>query len=66
MNSKLTKKDFMHYIAKGGNFNKVIYLNKQQLKKLDKDQLAGRKAVFIDGKEGYVGGDNSWTPKKLK
>lgn len=64
----LTRKDFLAYLAKGGsvNFDKVIYLNKVQLAKLDKDQKAGRKPVIIDGKEGYVGGDGSWTPTKVK
>lgn len=62
----LTRKDFLAYLANGGsvNFDKVIYLNKVQLAKLDKDQKAGRKVVMIDGKAGYVGGDGSWTPAK--
>lgn len=66
MKNVLTKKDFIAYLAKGGTFNKVIYLNKQQLSRLTVDQKQGRSPVFIDGKEGYVGGDGSWTPKKVK
>lgn len=68
MKGNLTRKDFLAYLAMGGsvNFDKVIYLNKQQLKKLTNDQRQGRSPVYIDGKEGFVGGDGSWTPKKVK
>lgn len=64
MNKTLTKKDFLLYLAKGGsvNFDKPIYLNRIQRSKLDKDQLAGRKAIMIDGKEGYLNGDEYWIP----
>lgn len=68
MKGILTKKDFLAYLANGGsvNFDKVIYLNKQQLKKLTEDQKQGRSPVFINGKEGYVAGDGSWKPKAIK
>ena len=39
----------------------IKQLSKSQLSKLDKDQLAGRKPVIINGKKGYVGGDGSWS-----
>lgn len=57
----LTRKDFLNYLANGGSFNKPVYLNKAQRAKLDKDQLAGRKPIFIDGKEEYLDGQGYWT-----
>lgn len=64
----LTKKDFTAYLAHGGdvNFGRVIQFNKVQLSKLDKDQREGRKPVIINGREGYMGGDGTWTPKRVK
>lgn len=57
----LTRKDFLAYLAHGGSFEKPIYLNKVQRAKLDKDQLAGRKPIIIDGKQGYLDGQGYWT-----
>lgn len=64
----LTKKDFITYLAHGGdvNFNKAIQFNKVQLSKLTKDQREGRQVVIINGREGYMGGDGTWTPKAVK
>lgn len=38
----------------------MLQLNKVQLSKLTKDQLAGREVVTIMGVKGYVDGDGVW------
>ena len=64
MKGILTRKDFLAYLAMGGNINfeKPIKLNRAQLQKLTKNQLLGREAIKIDGKEGYLGGKGYWSP----
>ena len=44
MKGILTRKDFLAYLAMGGNvnFQKPIKLNRAQLQKLTKNQLMGR------------------------
>ncbi len=65
MKGVLTRKDFLAYLANGGNinFNKPIKLNRTQLSNLTKDQLAGRQVIIIDNKQGYLDGDGFWKPK---
>ena len=60
----LTRKDFLAYLAMGGNvnFEKSIKLNKAQLQKLTKNQLLGREVIKIDGKKGYLDGRGYWSP----
>lgn len=64
----LTKKDFIIYLAKGGNvsFNKPIKLNKLQISKLSEDQKAGRQAIIIEGRQGYLDRDGFWKPEPIK
>lgn len=64
MENKLTRKDFINYLAKGGSaeFNKPIKLNKAQLSKLTKDQIDGREPIYIEGKKGYLDGKGFWEP----
>lgn len=64
MKGNLTRKDFIAYLAKGGNvnFSSPIKLNRAQLSKLSKDQRDGREPVYIDGKKGYVDGKGFWEP----
>lgn len=59
-----TRKDFITYLAKGGNikFQKPIKLNKAQLSKLNKDQRDGRSPIYIDGTKGYLDGKGWWMP----
>ena len=59
-----TKKDFITYLAKGGNvkFQKPIKLNRKQLAKLDKDQRNGRSPIYIEGVKGYLDGKGYWEP----
>lgn len=61
----LSRKDFLLYLAKGGNvnFDKPIKLNKMQLSKLSKDQKMGREPINIEGKIGYLDGKGYWMPK---
>lgn len=64
-----TKKDFITYLAKGGNvkFQKPIKLNRAQLSKLSKDQRDGRVPIYIEGVKGYLDGKGYWEPiTKLK
>ena len=64
MKGILTRKDFLAYLAMGGNvnFQKPIKLNRAQLQKLTKNQLMGREVIKIDGKEGYLDGKGQWSP----
>ena len=64
MKGILTRKDFLAYLAMGGNvnFEKPIKLNRAQLRKLTKNQLMGREVIKIDGKEGYLDGKGYWSP----
>ena len=64
MKGILTRKDFLAYLAMGGNVNvqKPIKLNRAQLQKLTKNQLMGREVIKIDGKEGYLDGKGYWSP----
>ena len=64
MKGILTRKDFLAYLAMGGNINfeKPIKLNRVQLQKLTKNQLMGRDVIKIDGKEGYLDGKGYWSP----
>lgn len=64
MKGNLTKKDFIAYLAKGGNvnFDKAIKLNKAQLAKLSKDQKDGQEPVYIEDKKGYIDGNGFWEP----
>ena len=64
MKGILTRKDFLAYLAMGGNvnFEKPIKLNREQLQKLTKNQLRGREVIKIDGKEGYLDGKGYWSP----
>lgn len=64
MKGILTRKDFLAYLAMGGNvnFEKPIKLNRAQLQKLTKNQLMGRESIKIDGKEGYLDGKGYWSP----
>ena len=64
MKGILTRKHFLSYLAMGGNINfeKPIKLNRAQLQKLTKNQLLGREAIKIDGKEGYLDGKGYWSP----
>ena len=64
MKGILTRKDFLAYLAMGGNvnFQKPIKLNRAQLRKLTKNQLMGREVIKIDGKEGYLDGKGYWSP----
>ena len=64
MKGILTRKDFLAYLAMGGNvnFQKPIKLNRSQLQKLTKNQLMGREVIKIDGKEGYLDGKGYWSP----
>lgn len=64
MKGNLTRKDFITYLAKGGNvnFDKAIKLNRAQLAKLSKDQRDGREPVYIEGKKGYIDGNGFWEP----
>lgn len=64
MKGILTRKDFLSYLAMGGNINfkKPIKLNRAQLQKLTKNQLLGREVIKIDGKEGYLDGKGYWSP----
>ena len=64
MKGILTRKDFLAYLAMGGNvnFEKPIKLNRAQLQKLTKNQLMGREVIKIDGKEGYLDGKGYWSP----
>ena len=64
MKGILTRKDFLAYLAMGGNINleKPIKLNRAQLQKLTKNQLLGREVIKIDGKEGYLDGKGYWSP----
>ena len=64
MKGILKRKDFLAYLAMGGNINfeKPIKLNRAQLQKLTKNQLLGREAITIDCKEGYLDGKGYWSP----
>ena len=64
MKGILTRKDFLAYLAMGGNINfeKPIKLNRAQLQKLTKNQLMGREVIKIDGKEGYLDGKGYCSP----
>ena len=64
MKGILTRKDFLAYLAMGGNvnFQKPIKLNRAQLQKLTKNQLMGREVIKIDGTEGYLDGKGYWSP----
>lgn len=64
MKGILTRKDFLAYLAMGGNvnFQKPIKLNRAQLQKLTKNQLMGIEVIKIDGKEGYLDGKGYWSP----
>ena len=64
MKGILTRKDFLAYLAMGGNvnFQKPIKLNRAQLQKLTKNQLMGRGVIKIDGNEGYLDGKGYWSP----
>ena len=59
-----TKKNFISYLAKGGNvkFQKPIKLNRAQLSKLSKDQRDGKVPIYIEGVKGYLDGKGYWEP----
>lgn len=67
-NGILTKKDFLSYLAKGGNvnFSSPIKLNRTQLSKLTSNQIEGRDPIYIEGVKGFLDGKGFWNPSTKK